>query len=296
MVGQHPQLAGFPELKLFLHRNLGELDASLPAHIRSRGIAHRSPGLVRAIAQFIFGDQSAAAVGAARQWLRARAAWTGAEVLDALLAAVHPRLGVEKSPENSMTSAALGRLGDAYPRARYLHLVRHPATSALSMAHYWTSHVPDDPLPDLPATCLAAWLDTHRRILRFTAALRGKRYLRLRAEDVLNDPAAHLASIARWLGRRDDPQAITAMRHPELSPFAGFGPADLGVTGGNDPAFLADPIPRRVALPALLERSPGWNADTRLWRSVVELASKFGYAQTDRCASPRIAETSVPTQ
>lgn len=294
MVGQHPQLAGLPELKLFLYRTVGELDASLPAHIRSRGIAHRSPGLVRAVAHFVFGDQSAAAVGDALRWLHARADWTGAEVLDSLLAAVHPRAAVEKSPENSMTTAALERLADGYPRARYLHLVRHPTASALSMTQHWTAHVPGDPLPDLPATCLAAWLETHRRILRFTADLPGERYRRVRAEDVLNDPHAQLASVARWLGVRDDPEAITAMRHPEASPFARFGPTDPGVTGGNDPKFLADPIPRKAILPPSLARPRAWTGNAELWSSVVELATEFGYAQTDPRALALGAETALP--
>jgi hypothetical protein len=295
MVGQHPQLAGLPELKLFLYRSVGELDASLPEHIRSRGIAHRSPGLVRAIAHFVFGDQSAAAAGDALRWLRARAEWTGAEVLDSLLAAVHPRVAVEKSPETSMTATALERLADGYPRARYLHLVRHPTASALSMAQHWTSHVPADPLPDLPATCLAAWLETHRRILRFAAGVPGERYLRVRAEDVLNDPEVRLASVARWLGVRDDPQAITAMRHPEASPFARFGPTDPGVTGGNDPKFLADPIPRKAALPLSLERPHAWDIGPEFWSGVVELATELGYKQTEPCASALGAETAVPT-
>ena len=294
MIGQHPQLAGLPELKLFLYRNVGELDASLPAYIRSRGIAHRSPGLVRAIAHFVFGDQSMAAVGDALGWLQARAEWTGAEVLDSLLAAAHPRVAVEKSPETSMTATALERLADGYPRARYLHLVRHPTASALSMARHWTSHVPDDPLPDLLAICLAAWLETHRRILRFATGLPGERYLRVRAEDVLNDPQAWLASVARWLGVPDDPQSIVAMRHPEASPFARFGPADPGVTGGNDPKFLVDPIPRKAVLPPSLERPQAWNVDADLWSGAVELATELGYTQTEPCASALGAETAVP--
>ena len=46
MIGQHPELAGLPELKLFCYATLGELDASLPRYWVQRGIKHRSPGLV----------------------------------------------------------------------------------------------------------------------------------------------------------------------------------------------------------------------------------------------------------
>src|SRR5579875_148574 len=87
MVGQHPQLLGLPELKLFLCRTVGELDASLPAAIRRQGYRHRSPGLVRAVAQLSFGGQDTDALDHALAWLSARRDWTGAEVLDHLRAA-----------------------------------------------------------------------------------------------------------------------------------------------------------------------------------------------------------------
>jgi hypothetical protein len=52
MIGQHPELVGLPELKLFCFRTVGELEASLPSYWRERGFTHRSPGLVRALAQY----------------------------------------------------------------------------------------------------------------------------------------------------------------------------------------------------------------------------------------------------
>lgn len=282
MLGEHPDLVGVPELKLFLYPTLGDLDASLPPAMRRRGFTHRSPGLVRAIAQFVFGDQSAGAVAEALAWLRERSHWTGAEVFDCLLAKADPRSIVEKSPEDAMADAALGRLAAAYPRARYLHLVRHPTATARSMYAHWSERMPSQPLPDPQVGCHVAWYLTHRRIMRFTSALPPERCLRLRAEDVLNEAERQLTGIARWLGIRADAVAIDAMRHPECSPFAGFGPEGSGVTGGNDPRFLADPIPRRVELPGSIERPPGWNGGDELWASVSQLAAEFGYANADR--------------
>jgi Sulfotransferase family len=281
MLGEHPDLVGVPELKLFLYPTLGDLDASLPAAMRRRGFTHRSPGLVRAIAQFVFGDQSTAAVTEALAWLHKRAHWTGAEVLDFLLAKSYPRSIVEKSPENAMADAALGRLAAAYPRARYLHLVRHPTSTARSMEAHWAERMPSQPLPDPEVTCHAAWYLTHRRIVRFTSALPRERCLRLRAEDVLNDTEQQLSAIARWLGIRYDAVAIDAMRHPECSPFARFGPEGSGVTGGNDPGFLADPIPRLAELPVWIERPSGWNGGKELWASVTRLAAELGYTNGD---------------
>ena len=112
MIGQHPELAGLPELKLSCHGTIGELDASLPRFWKDRGIKHRSPGLVRAVAQLEFGGQEPDCLALARTWLCERSEWSGADVLDVLLRHLEPRQAVEKSPENVESDAAL----DAWPR------------------------------------------------------------------------------------------------------------------------------------------------------------------------------------
>lgn len=145
MIGQHPQLVGLPELKLFGHRTIAELELSLPAYWRERGFTHRSPGLVRALAEFEFGGQTPKRIAAAREWLHARGHWSGANVLDVLLARLAPREAVEKSPENVTSAAALKRLAAAYPNARYLHLTRHPLTAQASAARHLRATVPEHP-------------------------------------------------------------------------------------------------------------------------------------------------------
>src|ERR1700736_1202175 len=59
MLGQHPDLAGLPELKLFSYRTIGELEASLPQYWIDRGFTYRSPGLVRALGEYMVGGQTA---------------------------------------------------------------------------------------------------------------------------------------------------------------------------------------------------------------------------------------------
>jgi hypothetical protein len=276
MVGQHPELAGLPELKLFAYPTIGELEASLPPYWTTRGITHRSPGLVRALALFEFGDQSLMALAAAREWLHARAHWSGAQVFDVLLAHLAPRAAVEKSPENVAADSTLQNLNTDYPRARYLHLTRHPVTTQASMAgHRERLAVPatvGGPMNDI-----AAWCDVHLRILDFAANLPRRRVLRVRAEDVLNCPVPALRAIASWLSIRVDDDAIDAMRHPEASPFAQPGLNGSGVIGGHDPTFLVNPAPRRVNLPLLLEQPPGWRRSPRLWRTTIDLARHLGY-------------------
>jgi Sulfotransferase family len=277
MLGQHPGLVALPELKLFSYRTIGELEASLPRFWRERGVTHRSPGLVRALAEFEFGDQSLDSLGRAREWLHERLHWSGPDVLDTLLERLSPRLCVEKSPENVETDAALERLAAAYPNARYLHLTRHPVTTQRSIQNHLQRTVPGYPQDDQPMSGIAAWYAAHRRILMFTATLPNDRYLRVKAEDTLNDMRPHLRAIATWLGLRTDADAIESMTHPELSPFAGFGPAGSGVSGGNDPTFLRDPKPRTVAVPSTLEEPPGWSETALVWQMVVDLANRLGY-------------------
>jgi hypothetical protein len=276
MIGQHPQLAGLPELKLFCCETIGELEGSLPGFWRDRGVTHRSPGLLRALAECELGRQTAATIAAAREWLAARLDWSGANVMDFLQERLRPRTAVEKSPDNLLTDEALSRMAAAYPRARYLHLTRHPITTQRSIEGH-RRRVFGRPLDGEPMRSIAAWYEIHRRILHFCADVTPDRYLQVRAEDVLHNPESQLAVIAAWLGIRADGGAIDAMLHPEASPFAHPGPEGIGITGGNDPGFLRDPVPRRVDLPCKLEQPPGWIADRSVWKTVSDLANRLGY-------------------
>jgi hypothetical protein len=277
MIGQHPELMALPELKLFAYDTIAEMQASLPRYWIERGMKHRSPGLVRAIGHYEFGGQTPDALTAAREWLDDRADWSGAEVLDFLLERIAPRAGVEKSPENVESDESLRRLADAYPRARYVHLTRHPVTTQRSMAEHASRTVPGFSLPGQPMAGIASWLETHCRIVCFCETLPEGRFLRVRAEDVLNGGRSPLRSIAAWLGVRADDGAIEAMTHPEASPFACPGPPDSGILGGNDPGFQRDPLPRAVEAPPALEQPAGWDGNDCLWKSTVHLAGRLGY-------------------
>jgi hypothetical protein len=277
MIGQHPECASLPELKLFAYPTIGELEASLPRYWSDRGITHRSPGLVRAVAQFEFGNQCPDSLLSARAWLRDRSHWSGAHVLDVLMERLSPRIAVEKSPENVVDDAALTRLAASYPRARYLHLTRHPVATQRSLETHLSRTVPGHAIEGQPMSGIAAWVDTHSRILRFAATLPGKRYMRVRGEDVLNDPRSQLSSIAAWLALRTSEDAIDAMMHPEDSPFASVGPAGSGIVGGNDPGFLRDPIPRAVSVLPTLDPPEGWEGNSSLWEMTVDIAARLGY-------------------
>jgi hypothetical protein len=278
MIGQHAALADLPELKLFAFPTIGEMEASLPRYWMERGITHRSPGLIRALAQFLFDDQDSHALVAARAWLALRSHWAGEDVLDLLLEQLRPLIAIEKSPENAASDDALARLSAAYPRARYIHLTRHPATTQRSLQAHWERIVPNYPLEGQPMLGFAAWVDTNRRILNFTAGLPADRILRLRAEDVLHPrSAAALGRVTTWLGLDSRPPAIDAMRHPEFSPFAYATAKGTGLLGGLDGGFLVDTALRPVEPPPALGRPEGWSGHEPLWQSVIDLAVELGY-------------------
>jgi hypothetical protein len=288
MIGQHPNLAGLPELKLFCCATLGEMAATLPRYWRERGFTHRSPGLVRAVAELEFGGQEPPALAMAGQWLGERSHWSGADILDSLMMRLPSRTTIEKSPENVESNAALARLSAAYPNARYLHLTRHPVATQRSMERHWLRVMPGQPAQGQPAAGIAAWYDVQQRILRFSAGLPADRYFRVRAEDVLNDVDRSLRAIAEWLGLSTGESAIEAMKHPEASPFARVGPACSGIIGGNDPAFLADPKPHGVELPCSLAPPRGWAGEASVWRNVADLAQFLGYADRARDEAPQL--------
>jgi Sulfotransferase family len=278
MIGQHPQCASLPELKLFAYPTIGELEASLPRFWSDQGITHRSPGLVRAVAQLQFNNQQAESLASARAWLRDRSDWEGSQVLDSLLEVLAPRTAVEKSPENVVTNDSLNRLAFSYPNARYVHLTRHPVTTQRSLEQHLDRMIPGFALPDQPMSGIASWVEIQCRILRFTSTIPARSFIRVRAEDVLNDSRSQLRSIAQWLGVRADEDAIESMMHPEYSPFARPGDAATGIVGGHDPNFLRDPIPRRAPELRALLRPEGWVNNAELWQMTVDVADRLGYS------------------
>jgi hypothetical protein len=275
MIGMHPQTCGFPELALFRRPTVAELAADPPGW---RGVPARarSAGLLRALAQADHGGQTDEAIGAALGWLEARSAWTGEHVYDHLLASVAPRIGVQKSPEDSSRDEYLARVVAAYPRARFLHLTRHPLTSVASMHRVWKDLGYWNIAPELFHNfCVGVWYHQHRRIETFVSSLPPDRGFRMRAEDVLNTPEEALTAVCRWLGVDSSPQAVEAMRHAELAPYAWLGPPSA--RGGGDGGFLRDPIPHATDLPPSLELPQEWAIDPWLLMTAIELARRFGY-------------------
>jgi hypothetical protein len=254
---------------LFAAPTIGQAEDGLPG---TPALIDRSPGLARAVAELVFGSQSATTLGEARAWLRARRGLRGEHIFDLLMERVSPRTAVEKSPEHALSDAALVRIAAAYPHARFLHLTRHPLTTQASMRRYLRASE-----SQAMAWCLFSWYEINFRLVALGERSPPERYLRVRAEDLLNDSRPNLVRIATWLRLPTDEASVDAMLHPERSPFARLVPGVARGGGGEDAEFLRDPQPHGVELPPGLDQPPHWSGPPALWSAVVELARKLGY-------------------
>jgi Sulfotransferase family len=290
-LGSHPGLYGFPELILFAHGTVGEVldrPALLPSLFPDGAGWRPAAGLERAVAEVLLGGQQPGQVTAARRYLEARRRWSGAALLDELLGAVAPLVGVEKSPETAHHLANMDRVLEWYPRARFVHLVRHPVSYQRSLQAYLL-------LADRPDVCARSWLNVNRRIAGFCRRLPPDQVMRVRAEQVVAGDPATLARLAWFAGVAADDDAVEAMRHPERSPYASV--PDAVVLGGLDSGFLASPALRPPARPASLAPPAAWRLPGELISEITELARSFGYALRGGCyhgrSEKRISKSSL---
>lgn len=286
MIGQHPELFGVPELNLFQCETVAEFNSGETPDGEKKSPFWKSMrhGLLRTLAQVYAGEQTPEAVRMAERWLKAREDWTSAEVLLELCAAVAPRRVVEKSPGVLRRRWYLDRMLEAFPDARFVHLVRHPIPQGESVLKakggigvLMALGAVDRSGPTAVLEPQIAWHDAQVQILRFLDRLPDDQFVTLRGEDLLNDLDGTLGHLCRWLGVSDDAAAIAAMKRPEDSPFSCMGPRNAPL--GNDVNFLKSPTLRegRIELPSLGAPLP-WRTDgAGLHPRARALAEALGY-------------------
>lgn len=282
MLGQHPQAFGLPELCLFNVKILADLWRGSQGEIAENGSMMRH-GLLRALAEIYCGEQSTATTNMALRWCSAREEWSTARVFQEIVAKLHPLVAVEKSPSYTMSVQRMRAMLEAFPDARFLHLVRHPVGQAKSVMAIndgaFTIKVNAFEIGEDYARMepQIAWHDINLNILDFLDDVPVAQQMRMRGEAIMAEPERHLAQIARWVGLRDDALAVEEMMHPERSPFACFGP--INALFGNDPNFLSGPTfrPHKPKTPSFSEPVP-WRDDGKgLYPEVIALATEFGY-------------------
>jgi hypothetical protein len=278
MVGQHPEAYGMPELNLFVADTLQEVWEQMTG-VRQIQLH----GLLRAVAHLYAGGQTPASIDMAHRWVLRRLERSTTEICRELCEKVAPLRAVDKSPIYTAKSENLQRIRKAFPDACYLHLLRHPRTqgeSILKVAHgamailansidYSTDPPTIDPQ--------IAWCRVQENILAFLEDVPEGKKMRIRGEDVLNEPRKYLEAICRWLTISVDDGAIEAMLHPEDSPFACLGPP--GAHLGNDINFLRSPRLRSAKIGTSTLAGPlPWREDgTGFRQTVVDLAIEMGY-------------------
>jgi len=295
MLGQHPDMYGFPETQLFVSETLleqwgGKLQAK----------PTMKHGLLRTVAELYFGGQTEATINLASGWLRRRAHFNTGHLFELLVERVSPRMPVEKSPNVVYHIGSLRRMLRFFPHSRFIHLLRHPKrhgesnvafckkiTALGGRPHPWMFssflHSPDagNRCAKLVRTGVLdpqhGWYVHNLNILKFLEYVPGKQQMRIRGEDLLANPDGILREIADWLGLRSDEKAVADMKHPERSPYAFIGPP--GARWGNSDFFLKDPELRSDRLkPQSLEGTPSWlDSGQQLLPEVKELARQFGY-------------------
>jgi hypothetical protein len=278
MLGEHPQMYGLPETHLFTSGSMEEWWAS-------HNGSDRTDGLSRAVAQIMFQSQTEATIRRARQWLRHPPRST-ADVLRDMARQVSPLMLVEKTPQASERIDHLRRIDALFPHARFLHLLRHPLGHVLSRLERRLKNlrktVPGIDLVQAAQRFAGAdpqmlWLRCNSNIVSFLNCISPERQMRIRGEDLLGDPDQHLRDITVWLKVRSDPEAIEAMKHPERSPFACFGPPNAPM--GGDENFFRNPALRPLReTPQSLNGPVPWREDSEGFRPVIiDLARSFGY-------------------
>lgn len=251
MLGQHPALEMVPELNLFV----GETVADWAAQPGGRPMA---AGLLRTVAQLVFGAQTAETVHRAEDWLAERAGWSAAHLFDHLRAAVAPAALIEQSPRHCMYPASLDRITRHYPNARYIRLTRNPARWLRSVANWGESgtvfldRFMGHHAADGTAGRYALWHMVTESVELFLAERVPGQILHVRGEDVVGHPRQTMARIAGWAGLAAGPAEVEAMLHPERSVYACWGPP--GAHAGFNPDFMSAPSLRPASDPERLLR------------------------------------------
>lgn len=255
-------------------------------------------GLLRAIAQLVFGGQTETNVKLAAGWLRRRSPLTSGFIFEELARHIYPSIAVDKSPSTVHALNSMRRVYRLFPKSRFIHLVRHPRGHGKSVLKYretlasfgpvpaWLSYLASFPYsspnrePDVEHNAVdpqRGWYVLNTNIITFLKTVPEEQWVTIRGEDLLADPDRGLREIAGWMNLRTDREAIDEMKHPELSPYACFGPP--GARFGNDIFFLEHPaLQAGRSASQSLEGPLSWRPDGQEFLpEVKELARSLGY-------------------
>lgn len=281
LLAGHRDLFGFPEMLLFSADTVGGLldERQRRPGVSEGWIAARLSGVLRAVAELNEGSQADEAMEHARQWLAQRAEWSTTRMMDCLLRKIRPRTGIEKSPDTVATDSALRRCLGSYPGARYLHLTRHPVTTQRSLQQNLRAKGTIQSDAQLAAKAASIWFQGHSRTRAALACLPSRQWRRVRAEDLLGNPAEHLPLVYDWLGLPHDEETIDRALATGGWTFANKGTS--GTLYGGDHKFFSSPALRPVTSPSSLAFEPSWGLPAEICGRMQSLARELGYHDKD---------------
>jgi hypothetical protein len=240
MIGQHPDMIGFPETNIFRDLTLGEVYD----RFGKGGAIIRRSGLLRALAHYHHGSQTEETIDEAEIFVLEHEHWTFVESANYFRKLAAPKGIVEKSISTCRNIETLARVLEAWPDARFIHITRQPEAITKSMQ----SRV-DDAVEKGKGKRLTKMLQTRSfdqyfnvytsTILGFMATLPPGRGMNLHGEDFLSDARLYARQICEWAGLDASDAAIERMMHPEDNPFAFKGPDNA--KGGMSATFLENP-------------------------------------------------------
>jgi hypothetical protein len=294
MLGQHPQMYGFPETHLFCAPTMEKW-----WEMCEQSAFHMADGLLRVVAQLFFEEQTENSVRAAEGWLRRRGHFTTSLLFELLAERTGGRIPIESSPTFVSRPAAMQRMLTMFPLARFIHVVQHPRGFGeflmkgieeaarqgpvpywmLNLASFPGAAASEDGTPhrDSGFDPQRAWYVLNANACEFLNLVPDDQKMLLRTEDLCRETGTTLEGIAGWLGLRTDEEAIEAMTHPERSPYARPGPPNARF--GNERAFLLNPMPAPAPPePHTLEGPLSWRPGAQEFLpKVQELARQLGY-------------------
>lgn len=239
MLGEHPDLFGFPEMRLFAAETVGQLQR------RSRLYRiFTLDGIHRTISLLEFGGQSAEQVQAAIEWLNNRRDWTTARLWAHLSERVAPQTLLAKEPILTAHPNFLHRTERICPNARYIHLIRDPRDVRLSIQEAFKGVQQRFGIPlHWFVKDEAVWTYCNKRIVDFLHTIPEDRKVTVRGEDLMTQPEALFKDLTARLHLPFHTDILDQMLHPENGPFAHVGPPNAPL--GNDTKFLHNPVFRQ---------------------------------------------------
>ncbi len=126
------------------------------------------------------------------------------EVYATLQKLIHPRILVDKSPTYALDPMVLERAEAMFSGARYIHLVRHPASSIESFARMRMDKLMGPGSTDPYGTAEEVWLNGNRNIAHFLRTISADRVHRIRFEDLVSNSERALRTLSDFLGLEFD--------------------------------------------------------------------------------------------